>query len=302
MEPQNYKIYVFFNTQLPISMPLSPFFSVVIPTYHRNDLLVKCLDCLAPGRQTLSADQYEVIITDDGSHATAEKIVLKYYTWAKWVAGSSLGPACNRNNGAKYTQGEWLVFTDDDCLPDPQWLEAYRKAIAAQTACLVFEGRVYVERPRRSFGETAPVNESGGYLWSCNFAIHRQLFEFLGGFDERFPYAAMEDVDLRLRITKSKHKFIFVKEAAVCHPWRYKGNWKQLKKRQESVLLYLSIHPDQFTHLNYRFFIKSFIRTVMTALTSVRQLNFYEIKEVFEQSIYFLRMSIFVVIKSFLIL
>jgi len=279
-------------------MSLSPFFSVVIPTYHRNDLLVKCLDCLAPGRQTLPADQYEVIITDDGLRSTAQKIVLEYYNWAKWVEGSRLGPASNRNNGVKYAQGEWLVFTDDDCLPDPQWLEAYREAIAAETACLVFEGRVYVERPRRSFGETAPVNESGGYLWSCNFAIHRQLFEFLGGFDKRFPYAAMEDVDLRLRITKSKHKFIFVKEAAVCHPWRYKGNWEQLKKRQESVLLYLSIHPDQLIHLNSLFFMKSFLRTFVTALTVVQQLNFIEIKEICKESIYFLQMSILIVINN----
>jgi len=280
-------------------MPSTPFFSVVIPTYHRNDLLVKCLDCLAPGRQTIPADQYEVIITDDGCQATAETIVLEYYPWAKWEAGPRLGPASNRNKGATYAQAEWLVFTDDDCLPDPQWLEAYREAIAAETACLVFEGRVYVERPRRSFGETAPVNESGGYLWSCNFAIHRQLFEFLGGFDERFPYAAMEDVDLKLRITKSKQKFIFVKKAAVCHPWRYKGGWEQLKKRQESVLLYLSIHPEQLTHLNYRFFIKSFLRTIIVIINLVQQLNFIEIKEILNEAIYFLRMSVFVTINNY---
>lgn len=41
-------------------------FSVVIPTCRRNDLLAKCLDRLAPGQQTLSPDQYEVIVTDDG--------------------------------------------------------------------------------------------------------------------------------------------------------------------------------------------------------------------------------------------
>jgi len=38
--------------------------SVIIPTCHRNDLLAKCLDCLAPGVQTLPPEQYKVIVTE----------------------------------------------------------------------------------------------------------------------------------------------------------------------------------------------------------------------------------------------
>jgi hypothetical protein len=40
--------------------------TVVIPTCRRPDVLVQCLDRLAPGAQTLPADRYEVIVTDDG--------------------------------------------------------------------------------------------------------------------------------------------------------------------------------------------------------------------------------------------
>ncbi len=225
-------------------------FSVVIPTYHRNDLLAKCLDRLAPNVQTLAADQYEVIVSDDGHESTAEDMIQQNYPWAKWVAGSRKGPAANRNNGAKYSQGEWIAFTDDDCLPDVQWLAAYDEAIANNKHYLVFEGRTYVDRPRKSLAETSPINESGGYLWSCNFSIQRHLFESLGGFDERFPYAAMEDVDLRLRLAKSGHKFQFTKPASVCHPWRDRGGWKKLKQHQRSTLIYLSIHPDESSNIN----------------------------------------------------
>ncbi|WP_373526226.1 glycosyltransferase family 2 protein, partial [Nostoc sp.] len=229
---------------------MGSYFSIIIPTYHRNDLLAKCLNCLAPGVQTLPSEQYEVIVTDDGSVTTAEEMMNENYPWAKWVTGPGKGPAGNRNNGVKHACGEWLAFTDDDCLPDPQWLEAYAKAIVAEPACLVFEGRTYVNRPRRSLGETSPTNELGGYLWSCNFAIQRQFFNSLSGFDERFPYAAMEDVDLRLRLTKRGHKFCFIKAASVCHPWRPKGGWKKLKQHQESVLIYLSVHPEESSHIH----------------------------------------------------
>ncbi|MFM6509421.1 MAG: glycosyltransferase family 2 protein, partial [Dolichospermum sp.] len=138
---------------------------------------------------------------DDGYQSTAQEMIEQNYPWVKWVAGPGKGPAANRNNGAKYATGEWLAFTDDDCLPDPQWLASYGEAIANNKSYLVFEGRTYVDRPRKNLAETSPINESGGYLWSCNFSIQKQLFESLGGFDERFPYAAMEDVDLRLRLT-----------------------------------------------------------------------------------------------------
>lgn len=238
------------------------FFSVVIPTYHRNDLLAKCLDCLAPDIQTLPAEQYEVIITDDGSDTTAEKMIEDHYPWAKWIPGKGKGPATNRNNGAKYAQGEWLVFTDDDCLPDPQWLEAYAEAMVDLPDYQVFEGRTYVDRPRKNLGEVSPINETGGYLWSCNFVIQRQLFESINGFDERFPYAAMEDVDLNYRLKKAGYKSFFVDRAAVCHPWRNKGGWRQYQKHRKSTCIYLFIHPEELKRINSQYYIKWVLQTL----------------------------------------
>jgi GT2 family glycosyltransferase len=239
-------------------------FSVIIPTYHRNDLLAKCLDRLAPGIQTLSAEQYEVIVTDDGLHTTAEPMIRERYSWVKWVLGPGKGPAANRNNGVNQARGEWLAFTDDDCLPDSRWLEAYATAIEQIPSCLVFEGRTYVNRAKQSLAEVAPSNETGGYLWSCNFLIKKVLFEEIGGFDERFPYAAMEDVDLRLRLTKAGYAFSFIREAAVCHTWRLKGGWRQLKQHQQSTFIYLSIHPDERRKINSIYYLEMFLRGFTT--------------------------------------
>ncbi len=248
-------------------MNASPLLSVIIPTYHRNDLLAKCLDCIAPGVQTLPAEQYEVIVTDDGSQTTAKDMIVQYYPWAKWVAGPRKGPAANRNNGTQHAQGRWLAFTDDDCLPDSRWLEAYAKAITNETSCFIFEGRVYVDRPRQTLAEKSPINESGGYLWSCNFAIEKQIFESLTGFDERFPYAAMEDVDLKLRLTKSGYKFLFIKTASVCHPWRNSRGWKELTQHQKSTFIYLSIHPEESIKINSIYYLRwvltVFIKTTL---------------------------------------
>ena len=194
-----------------------PLFSVIIPTYHRNDLLAKCLDCLAPGVQSLPENQYEVIVTDDGRETTAEQMILEHYPWVKWVEGPHKGPAANRNNGAKYAQGEWLVFTDDDCLPDSQWLEAYAKAIDGSV--LALEGSIHPLGDLNQDLAECPVNLTGGCFWSANIAVKRSLFEQVDGFDENYILAAQEDQDLKIRL-ETLTSTQFISNAKVYHPVR----------------------------------------------------------------------------------
>jgi glycosyltransferase involved in cell wall biosynthesis len=211
-------------------------FSVIIPTYHRNDLLAKCLDCLAPGVQTLPAEQYEVIVTDDGYESTAQEMIQQNYPWAKWVAGFRKGPAANRNNGARYARGEWLAFTDDDCLPDPNWLLSFATAIVLDVQ--VYEGKTTCEAGIKSPLEHAPINLTGGCLWSCNMMIQTKLFQDLEGFNENFPHPHMEDIEFRKRIEQSANVFKFIEFAIVDHPPRRLPWGDKLATTQESIFMY----------------------------------------------------------------
>jgi GT2 family glycosyltransferase len=195
-----------------------PYISVIVPTCHRNDLLAKCLDCLAPDIQSLPPEQYEVIVTDDGSRSTAEALVQGSYPWVRWVAGPRKGPAANRNNGAKSALGQWLAFTDDDCLPTPGWLRAYAQASEAES-CRVLEGKTTCEAGFASPLYEAPINLKGGLLWSCNFMVQAGLFRAMGGLDEAFVHY-MEDVDFRERLRLRGEGTCFVEGAAVDHPPR----------------------------------------------------------------------------------
>ena len=201
-----------------------PRFSIIIPTRHRNDTLAACLDCLSPAKQTLASDLYEIVVTDDGSSSTAEAMLRERYPWVRWVAGPRRGPASNRNNGAHHATGEWLIFTDDDCLPDPGWLNAYAEAIRPDYR--VYEGKTSCPDGTGSVLEFAPVNEDGGWLWSCNMMFHRTVFEKIGGFDESFPSAHMEDVDLRERLKAADIAFLFVPSALILHPAR-RADWRE---------------------------------------------------------------------------
>ncbi len=224
--------------------------SVVIPTCHRNDLLAKCLDCLAPEVQTLAATEYEVIVSDDGSQTTAEAMMREQYPWAKWVAGPRKGPAANRNKGAEQARGEWLAFTDDDCLPEPQWLAAYAEQTDASRP--VLEGKTTTE-PTRGLFYTAPTNTTGGYLWSCNMMLQKAVFQHLGGFDDKFPFPHLEDVEFRVRLQDAGHELHFVPEAVVFHPLRpiisimkqtlaHESDW-YMSRKHHLPLRYFQLHP-----------------------------------------------------------
>lgn len=275
-------------------MNSTPLFSIIVPTCHRNDLLAKCLDRLAPSIQSMSPDKYEVIVTDDGSQTTAEQMISEQYGWAKWIAGPRRGPAANRNHGARFARGKWFAFIDDDCIPDEQWLEAYANALTSAPSCFVFEGRVYTDRPRKSLAECSPIFETGGYLPSGNFVCRKDVFESLGGFDERFPYAAMEDVDFRLRLTKAGFSLSFIKEAAVCHPWRLRGGWKKPKQHQQSTLIYLSIHPDERYRINSRYYLKMVLRgLIKTTIPAALKFRGKGLSEELLEHLSFLQMAFY---------
>jgi GT2 family glycosyltransferase len=230
-------------------------FSIIIPTFNRNDLLTVCLDKLSSERKEST---YEVIVSDDGRSDSTKLLVSRSFSFVKYTEGPQRGPAANRNNGASKAEGEWLVFIDDDCVPDEGLIGAYQNAIENNKHINVFEGRTYVNESRKSLADISPINETGGYLWSCNFCIRKTLFTQLDGFDEMFPFASMEDVDFRYRLIKASQKIMFVKEASVMHPWRDKGGWKRMMRNQTSIFIYLKKHPEESQRLNSsHFFIKN---------------------------------------------
>ena len=216
---------------------------------------------LKPGAQTIEASAYEVIVTDDSKEGLAQQLIQEKYIWATWVKGPTKGPAANRNNGAKYAKGEWLVFIDDDCEPGTDLIKTYSHAIINYKEVRVFEGYINVDRPQRNFMEESPINTTGGHLWSCNFMIKKDIFlKTLEGFDEKYPFAAMEDVDLYYRLKKLGETVEFLQNACVIHPWRLQNRPVDLgKKRFASLLYFLKKYPEKRKKYNAAYFFKAFL-------------------------------------------
>jgi GT2 family glycosyltransferase len=230
------------------------FLSVILPTCNRAEDLARCLNALAPERaERASAPppgsgvkrngfRYEVIVSDDGD--SLETMIRSQFPWATYYQGPRRGPAANRNFGASKANGTWLLFLDDDCVPSSGWLDAYATGASRFPEYSVFEGKTIAPGPKLRADHESPLNLSGGLLWSCNFGVKRHLFLQLGGFDENFPFPAMEDMDLQLRLGELGYTSIFLSDACVEHPWRPKRGTRFCIEAAKSVGYYTIKHPE----------------------------------------------------------
>jgi GT2 family glycosyltransferase len=201
---------------------------VVVPTFQRADALARCLDAL--GAQTLERERFEVIVVDDGSLQPPRDVVARAAAAldVRQLEQSNAGPASARNTGARAARGDYVVFTDDDCLPDPGWLRAIDAMAARHPACAI-GGRV-VNALGDGLYSTASqllieflydyfnVDESGGrFFITSNLAFPTRSFHDVGGFDVSFPLAAAEDRDLCDRWREAGLAMVYCEEAVVHH-------------------------------------------------------------------------------------
>ena len=195
--------------------------------------------------QSLPADAYEVIVTDDSRDETVQNLVANEFPAVRWVQGPRRGPAANRNSGARLCRAEWIVFTDDDCIPDKNWLSAFAAAIESSGADLL-EGRTLCLDRTNALTEETIENPNGGNFWSCNLAVRSTTFESLRGFDEDFVEPAQEDSEFAARVRAAGYKTIFVRDAVVNHPARRLGLrklWERSLKIRWFSLYLLKTRP-----------------------------------------------------------
>lgn len=205
-----------------------PVFSIIIPTYDRLDRLVNCLQYL--GGLDYPRDRFEVIVVADGSPELVCGVV-ESFTCAlvlSLIRQSKRGPAAARNSGAKAAAGEYLVFTDDDCLPDRRWLRELEDVFTEGPRCLV-GGAIVNALPQNLFSTATQAIMTAVYSYyerhpdcrrlfsTSNLAVPTTHFHQLDGFCESFPLAAGEDYDFCDRWQRSELPVRYAPRAVVSH-------------------------------------------------------------------------------------
>jgi len=208
---------------------LAPEVSVVVPTFRRPDLLARCLDALRA--QDLSGGRFEIIVCDDAcepqaraqaeaaAHAAPETGPCVTYLPVR----GRHGPAAARNRGWRAARGEVIAFTDDDTVPEPDWL---RRGLAAlrETGADAVAGRIEMPLPPRP----TDLQRDAAGLCRAEFAtanafVRRAAMQRVEGFDERYTLAWREDSDLHFRLLEAGMQVVGAPQAVVVHPLRPMG-------------------------------------------------------------------------------
>jgi glycosyltransferase involved in cell wall biosynthesis len=226
----------------------APLFSVVVPTRGDSSKLLPLLDALA--RQSLPRDRFEILVSFDGL-APAPEISHKLSTLgARAVeAQERRGPGAARNLAARSAGGDFLAFTEDDCLPAEDWLERAASHLEREPAIDVLEGTTVRPDGRPS---RRPDPEHLLYL-PTNLFVRRSLFERVGGYCEEFFDAGRgiyfrEDSDFGFTLEDAGAKGAREPSAQVTHPIEHQGYFDPLRwaQRYEMDALLAARHPDKF--------------------------------------------------------
>jgi GT2 family glycosyltransferase len=210
--------------------PLAPEISVVIPTYERAERLPALLEDLA--KQTLSSERFEVVVVDDCSSTDTVDLVqrmavtLPYHVRALRTPDNA-GPAAARNLGWKLADGPLLAFLDDDCSPNPSWLEAGLAALLAHPEVGVLQGRTVapdgvdlLAQPEWSLWRV--IEEPTPFFEGCNLFFRRSVLEATGGFDEELGRYG-EDTGAGWRALEAGWERGFAADALVVHEVEHRG-------------------------------------------------------------------------------
>lgn len=205
-----------------------PLFSIIVPTHARPRQLCDCITALAG--LNYPRDRFEVIVVDDGSEMSLEPTVASFRPELdiRLLVQPNLGPAAARNSGARQARGEFLVFTDDDCAPAPDWLRGFADRFE-RFPDYAFGGEVLNALPDNlcataSQSVTAYVCEyynaqpdGTRFFTTNNLAVPAKSFAKIGGFNTRDTAYISEDREFCHRWQALGHRLVYAPEAIVYH-------------------------------------------------------------------------------------
>jgi cellulose synthase/poly-beta-1,6-N-acetylglucosamine synthase-like glycosyltransferase len=206
-----------------------PFISVIVPAYNSEKTIRRCIESL------LNVDYpgYEIIIVDDGSIDRTKQILFEYEHKIQVIEGEHIGPSRCRNIALEKAKGDFIAFTDSDCIVERNWLSELLKGFTSDK--VAGSGGIQLSpSDETNFGKRVQeffelTGFLGGYIKSigsealkevphnpsCNAMYRKDALIDIGGFDEKlWP---CEDVDLDYRLTKKGHIFVFNPKAIVYH-------------------------------------------------------------------------------------
>ncbi len=205
-----------------------PFVSIIIPVLYEAEKLAICLAALS--KQTYPEVQFEIIVVDNGTTETVPRTVGKF-TKVKYLKEPNGFGFNARNTGVKNAVGEFLAFTDADCIPAKDWLENGVKRFVREENCGIVGGEIEFFFRDNKKPNAVELYESLFYLQqknlieelhfstTANLFTHKKVFEKVGLFQTAMTSGG--DYEFGNRVYETGLRVVYEKNAVIKHPARY---------------------------------------------------------------------------------
>jgi len=203
---------------------MKPFFSVVIPTYNRKNVLNRSVSSVI--KQSYS--NFELLIIDNGSTDGTKSWIQKNFTdkRIKYFYQDGTGsPAGPRNSGIKLAKGKWICFLDSDDMWHQTKLEKIFQAIQLNSGLdIICHNERLFHEGKGSYGKIMRYGPMSINMYKDMLIIGNRLStsatsvksSFIKSnkllFNELKDFSMVEDYDLWLNISRHDARFKFLKE------------------------------------------------------------------------------------------
>jgi glycosyltransferase involved in cell wall biosynthesis len=202
-----------------------PAFSVIVPVWNRELQIKLCLTALM--HQDYPSDLYEIIVVDNGS-TDGTLAAIRSFPRVRLLQASDPGSYSARNIGIAAATGEYLAFTDSDCLPATDWLSAAAVAIKQHPEVAIYGGAIELFASERDlrvchiyetlFHMRQETAVRTGRCITANWVSPSAVIRRVGGFNAAMKSSG--DNELARRIHALKLPLLYVPTMVVRHPVR----------------------------------------------------------------------------------
>lgn len=252
-----------------------PFFSIVIPTYNRADLLSRCIDSII--EQTFS--DFEIIIIDNYSNDETKELVEQYKsrdTRIKFIQEHNNGIiAHSRNVGVKEAVGEYIAFLDSD-----DWFGRNKLEVVFQIICKEHSDLLYHKMFRasstgikgvlgkglRTKNKFEELLIKGNIICNSSVCVRKSVLLTIGGISEDNRLRTAEDADCWLRIAEQGFTIRFI-DISLGYYWVGDNSSSDISTLKQREYLY-SIHIGSVSNNRKK--------QVVHTLHYIRGLRYYE--------------------------
>ena len=212
-----------------------PEVSIVIPVYNQFEYTYNCLKSIMMNSGNV---KYEILIANDCSTDCTKDIEKVAQNVRLITTKKNVRFLLNCNNAAKYAKGKYILFLNNDTQVQENWLQPLVDLIERDDSVgmvgskLIYPdgtlqeagGIVWKDASAWNYGnrknpEDPEYNyvKEADYISGAAIMIRKNLWEEIGGFDERFVPAYYEDTDLAFEVRKHGYKVMFQPLSKVVH-------------------------------------------------------------------------------------